>query len=114
MLFSPMTSATPRRTRPVNVGALAIRACERASLAQKEVYLPMGYTAPQWSNAVAGKPGYGLDLWRIPNAPLRWIVEFIPLFMAAVMRVWILDIRGDLLTAGLCEKEDQGKDGDAR
>ena len=55
---------------------------------------------------IAGKDGVGLDLWKMANAPAKFVVTFIPLFMAALMRVWILDIRGDAVTAALCERRD--------
>lgn len=85
--------------RPVDLGRHILRAIEKSEHLQKEVYGAMGLSASQWSNAIAGKPGYGIDLWKLVSVPWWFWKEFLPILGLAVMKVWIADIKGDLLRA---------------
>jgi len=104
-----MATPIPIRRR-VDLGAHVLRAIEKAGHLQKEVYIPMGLSASQWSRALAGVPGYGLDLHKLIEAPWWFWKEFLPLLGLAVLKVFIEDIRGDHLTTETRDASDHGED----
>lgn len=109
MLVYPCITPIPVTSR-INIGRVIQRAIKRAERLEKEARITMGLSEAQWSKAMSGAPGYGIDLHKMMQLPWWFWKEFLPLLSAAVMQVWIADLRSDLCGSLPDEgDEDRGK-----